>query len=206
MVYRVDRNNFYKNEKRSEVFTPSSVSNFLYNLVKDKIDKNKIILDPCVGEGSLLTPFQDNEFKVKGIDVKDYGFKNTLIKNYFMVDSEELKNVGLVICNPPFNFKKLMKNYVVRYTGGRPLVPELFLQHTLDLLGMKIPIILFTPVGFRLNCNFSSKRRKKFLLGQYPEIKSIVSLPKDVYEDILFHTEVLIFNMEGLKAHYFYHP
>jgi type I restriction enzyme M protein len=40
---------------------------------------------------------------------------------------------------------------------------------------------------------------------QYPEITSIVSLPKDVFENILFHSEVLIFNMPQLKGHYFVH-
>ena len=37
-------------------------------------------------------------------------------------------------------------------------------------------------------------------------ITSVVSLPKDVFDNILFHSEVLIFNMPALAGHYFLKP
>src|SRR3546814_17316967 len=62
---------------------------------------------------------------------------------------------------------------------------------------------MFTPYGFRLNQTDNSSRWKKFIEGEYPEITSIVSLPKDVFDGILFHSEVLIFNLPALNGHYF---
>jgi type I restriction enzyme M protein len=62
---------------------------------------------------------------------------------------------------------------------------------------------MFTPYGFRLNQSQTSKRWQKFIDKEYPEITSIISLPKDVFEGILFHSEVLAFNMPALKGHYF---
>ena len=62
---------------------------------------------------------------------------------------------------------------------------------------------MFTPYGFRLNQTDRSKRWKRFIDGEYPDITSIVSLPKDVFTDILFHSEVLIFNLPKLNGHYF---
>jgi len=29
-------------------------------------------------------------------------------------------------------------------------------------------------------------------------------LPKDIYQDVLFHSEVLFFNIDGLKPHDFF--
>jgi len=43
-----------------------------------------------------------------------------------------------------------------------------------------------------------------FVDGAYPAISSIVALPKDVYDGVLFHSEVLIFNVDGLNGHYFF--
>src|SRR3546814_19795001 len=61
---------------------------------------------------------------------------------------------------------------------------------------------MFTPYGFRLNQTDNSWRWKKFIEGEYPEITSIVSLPTDVFDGILFHIEVLIFNLLALNGHY----
>src|SRR3546814_3155733 len=70
-------------------------------------------------------------------------------------------------------------------------------------LPISVPIAMFTPYGFRLNQTDNSSRWKKFIEGEYPEITSIVSLPKDVFDGILFHSEVLIFNLPALNGHYF---
>ena len=107
--------------------------------------------------------------------------------------------------NPPFNIDGKTKEYIKQNYGGRPLLPEIWLQKAIELFGKDIHIVMFTPYGLRLNQTIDSKRWKKFINGTYPEITSIVSLPKNLFDGILFHAEVLIFNIRGLKGHYFYH-
>ena len=84
-MYRVDQNNFYQREKRATVLTPESVSQFIYQIVEGKIDRNKPVLDPCVGKGSLLKPFKAKGYEVIGIDIEDQGFPGTKVQNYLSV-------------------------------------------------------------------------------------------------------------------------
>ena len=60
-MYRVDRNNFYKIEKKATIYTPSTVSDFIYQIVHHAIPRDGYILDPCVGQGSLLLPWEKNQ-------------------------------------------------------------------------------------------------------------------------------------------------
>ncbi len=204
MVYRVDRNNYHKKEKKSTIYTPMSLSWFIFNIIKDKIDKNKIVLDPCVGSGRLLKPFQENNFSVMGIDIKEQGFLNTRIENYLAIKEGEIDVPSIVIMNPPFNIEGEIKKYIKIYYKGRPLLPELWMQKTIELFGKNIPMVLIAPYGLRLNQTTKSNRWQKFVNGVYPEIASIISLPNNMFDDILFHSEVLIFNISELKSHYFY--
>ena len=201
MVYRVDRNNFYAGEKEATVNTPNFVSDFLYSLVSPHIEG--VVFDPCVGEGSLLKPFKKNGYKVLGVDIEHQGFKGTKECNYLALKKDDLPEPGLIIANPPFNIDKKTKEYVKEHYCGRPLLPEIWLDKAVELFGLDIPMILFTPYGFRLNQSFHSKRWRKFLDGKYPPITSIISLPKDVFSGILFHSEILVFNLPQLKGHYF---
>lgn len=89
-MYRVDRNNFYKDQKKATIYTPSGVSEFIYKLVSDKINKGKPVLDPCVGRGALLEPFKQNGFEVIGIDIEDQGYPQTIVKNYLEVKTDEI--------------------------------------------------------------------------------------------------------------------
>ena len=203
-MYRVDRNNFYKEQKKATIYTPVGVSNFIYELIGDKIDRTKPILDPCVGKGSLLKPFKKNGFRVIGIDIENQGFPKTRVKNYLEIERGEVETPSLVIINPPFNIDKKIKEFISKHYGGRPLLPEVWLQKAIELFGKSVPIVLFTPYGLRLNQMLSSKRWMKFIGGEYPEIKTIISLPKDIFDGILFHSEILIFNINKLKGHYFY--
>lgn len=203
-MYRVDRNNFYKQQKKATVYTPQELSDFIFNIVADKIDQAKPVFDPCVGKGSLLKPFALAGFKVIGVDIERQGFVGTKVKNYLAIKKGELDTPSLVIMNPPFNIDDKTKAYVKEHYGGRPLLPEIWLQKALELFGKQIPIILFTPYGLRLNQTAESKRWAKFIDGEYPEIKSIISLPKDVFDGIQFHSEILLFNINRLKGHYFY--
>ena len=204
-MYRVDRNNFYENQKRATVFTPDYVSEFLFDLLSPHIDKRDgAIFDPCVGQGSLLRPWKKAGFRVRGVDIEDQGFPRTIVENYLAIDKKKTGgDIALVIMNPPFNIDVKTKTYIAQNYGGRPLLPEVWLQKALALFGTEVPVVMFTPYGFRLNQTAQSKRWQKFVNKEYPEITSIVSLPKNVFEDILFHSEVLIFNMPQLKGHYF---
>lgn len=204
-MYRVDRNNFYKHEKKATIFTPTHVSEFLYDLISPHIKKSSgIVVDPCVGEGSLLHPWKRNGYGVMGIDIEQQGFPHTKVKNYLEVQKGEIKEqVSLVIMNPPFNIDSKTKTYIKEHYGGRPLLPEVWFSKAVELFGRDVPIVMFTPYGFRLNQTVESKRWMKFVNEEYPPITGIVSLPKDVFENILFHSEVLIFNIHMPNGHYF---
>ena len=181
------------------------VSQFIFDIVADKIDKSRPVFDPCVGEGSLLHPFDDAGFHTIGLDIYDHGYKNTILHNFLTFDAKQMAVPSLVIANPPFNIDLRTKAIISEQYGGRPLLPEVWLQKTISLFGKDIPIILFAPYGLRLNQSLCSKRWQKFINGDYPRISSIIALPKDVYRDVLFHSEILIFNIPDLDAHYFYH-
>ena len=203
MMYRVDRNNFYSDQKNATIYTPPGVSRFLFDVIHDKI-KPGLVLDPCVGAGSLLRPFIEGGFSCQGIDIEHQGFPNTIIRDFLLFEAGELLTPSLVIVNPPFNIDHKTQEIVARTFGRRPLLPEVWLQKIVALWGKDIPIVLFAPYGLRLNQTTRSKRWRNFINGTYPEIRSIVSLPKNIYAEVLFHSEVLIFNVEGLRGHYFY--
>ena len=203
-MYRVDRNNFYRTQKNATVYTPHEVSEFLFTLLHDKIDKSGVIFDPCVGVGSLLAPFARSGFKVIGVDIEHQGFRGTIKRNFLDVDKGTFERPSLVIANPPFNIDNKTKAMAVKLFGARPLLPEVWLQKSVQLWGTRVPICLFAPYGLRLNQTTNSKRWLKFINGEYPPISSIVALPKNIYKNVLFHSEVLIFNVQGLNGHYFY--
>ena len=166
--------------------------------------KDGIIVDPCVGQGSLLKPWKSEGYEVMGIDIEHQGFPNTKVKNYLEVKKGDIdKKVSLVIMNPPFNIDSKTKQYIKEHYGGRPLLPEVWFAKAIELFGSKVPIVMFTPYGFRLNQTVESKRWLKFVNEEYPPITSIISLPKDLFENILFHSEILIFNIDKLNGHYF---
>src|SRR3546814_16172909 len=115
--------------------------------------------------------------------------------NYLKVRKSHIRQKpSLVIMNPPFNIDSKTKEYIKANYGGRPLLPEVWFQKALELFGTSVPIAMFTPYGFRINQTDNSSRWKKFIEGEYPEITSIASLPKDVFDGLLLHRDVLIFN------------
>ena len=203
-MYRVDRNDFYREQKNATVCTPSSVSRFLFDLVHGTIDPQGIVIDPCVGKGSLLIPFREAGFRTQGVDIEDQGYQDTIVRDFVSMRKGELENPALVIANPPFNIDMKTKNSVAQNFGRRPLLPEVWLHKVVELWGKEIPLILFAPYGMRLNQTINSRRWRRFADGTYPAISSIVALPKDIYDGVLFHSEVLIFNIKGLAGHYFY--
>ena len=181
----------------------------MYKL-KDKIDKKGLIFDPCVGKGSLLLPWKRAGYQIAGIDLEVISDINNndcfILGNFFNLSEnsvkflakqfsnlpKEEKNPTLILCNPPFN-------------GMKPkLAPEVWLDKIIELFGKEIPLVLFAPMGFRLNGKKQSKRWSKFIDNKYPPISSIISLPRDIFPEVEFHSEILIFNIKGLQSHYFY--
>ena len=203
-MYRVDRNNFYRDQKNATVYTPPAVSRFLFGILHDKIDRTGVVIDPCVGAGSLLVPFQEAGFATKGVDIDDQGYPRTLVRDFISIRKGEISTPSLVVANPPFNIDEKTRDLIYQSFGRRPLLPEVWLNKSVELWGSSVPIALFAPYGLRLNQSVGSRRWRMFVDGSYPAISSIVALPKDVYDNVLFHSEILIFNIEGLNGHYFY--
>ena len=203
-MYNLSRNNFYDNQKSSIIYTPPGLSQFIFDLVQDKIELSGLVLDPCVGGGSLLAPFAAAGFPAIGIDITDQGWPDTHLRNYLDVKPGDYPQPSLVIANPPFNVEPKTKLMMKGEYGSRPLLPEVWFKKTLSLFGRDVPIVMFAPYGFRLNQTIKSRRWQAFLTGAFPPISSILSLPKDIYQDVLFHSEVLFFNIPGLKPHDFF--
>ena len=90
-MYRVDRNNFYQENKNASIQTPEWVSIFLFELLNSHVDKKGIIFDPCVGEGSLLKPWKEKGYQVQGIDIKEQGFENTKCHNYLTIKKRKIE-------------------------------------------------------------------------------------------------------------------
>ena len=173
----VKKNNYIKNPKRSDIETPPKVAQF----ISDLFPNVSFVFDPCKGNGNLLKPFAQRGCVTNGLDIKDgVDFLSITYDVY----------CDLVVCNPPFNLGV-----------GKKLGSELFLEKILEVCSKNVPIVLFVPMGFRLNQRKSSSRYRK-IRDVYPPITSIVSLPLDIFQDVLFHNEILIFNAPNLKPHY----
>tara|TARA_R100001443_G_scaffold40836_1_gene54222 strand:- start:7934 stop:8515 length:582 start_codon:yes stop_codon:yes gene_type:complete len=187
MVMNAGKN---KGVKANDTPTPIEVVEYITKLVEPCLritpmdDRPKRVLDPACGSGILTSKLTD-------VEVVQYDI--IIGKDFFSADKEE--DIDCVIVNPPFNRDGVGQ--------GRKLLPEAFLDKILEVCDKNTPIILITPMGFRLNCSKKSKRRKK-LINDYPPISSIISLPLDIFEGVKFHTEILCFNCPWLKPHYTY--
>ena len=173
MVMDVKKN---KGIKRSDTPTPTNVCDFIYDLLKDKGFKK--ILDPACGDKRLTEKFDCEKIN---LDIKEG-------QDFLLM--EDKIDCDLVIVNPPFNQGK-----------GKVFMPELFMDKIIELCGKNVSIVMITPMGFRLNQKKTSKRLKK-IRSIYPPITSIISLPVDCFDNTLFHTEILCFNLNTLEPHY----
>jgi type I restriction-modification system DNA methylase subunit len=89
-MYNLTKNNYHLNPKNSNIQTPPEVSQFIFELLRDKIPERSLIFDPCVGEGNLLSPFASLRsrdfygFKTYGIDIRGQaeGCCPNLIQNF----------------------------------------------------------------------------------------------------------------------------
>lgn len=211
----VKRNEYRKNPKRSDIETPDPLAKYIHDtVVQSKYVLPGIVFDIGCGRGNLGKPFEeDGHFTVVGIDTVDakdrwdvaafiqMDFLTTPLEQFF-TDSEDPADTGpldlpemwsLVICNPPFN-----------NSGKRSgkLMPALFMERIFKSFGPSIPLVLFAPMGMRLNQRMKSSRWRQ-MRDNTPKITSILSLPLNIFIGVEFHSEVLFFNMPDLDTHYF---
>jgi len=197
-MYNLKSNNYHLKPKNSTIYTPSGVSRFIFELLRNKIPKDGLIFDPCCGKGNLLEPWRNfvvRNYATHGIDINYHNSVN-FVQDFLTWDMKnDLRNrikPQLILCNPPFN-------------GYYPkLGSEVWLDKIIELFGKETPIVLFVPVGFCANLTLKSKRLEKFNNGIYPPIVSRITLPKNIFESVIFHSEILIFNVKGLEPHYFF--
>jgi type I restriction enzyme M protein len=197
----VVRNDYHTNKKSSTIYTPVGVAGFLFDILSNSMSYNIVrhpqfntILDPAIGSGRLTDPWYRAGHIVIGCDLtRTVAACQEFIKGKFEDCTwyEDWPSPDLVLCNPPFNGAK-----------GRRLYPEVFLEHIFKLFGPKIPVVLFVPMGFLKNQRRKSKRWR-WLRDCGAEITSIISLPLDTFDGVEFHCEILLFNIAGVKPHYF---
>jgi tRNA G10 N-methylase Trm11 len=157
------------------------------------------VYDPAVGAGSLLIPFRQHGWNVCGSDINE-SCPIPLNREYIQAKFEDIeewsgRKPDVVVCNPPFNS-----------APGRKLYPEVFLRQIHKLFGNETLVVMIAPMGLRLNQRLKSARWR-YLRDNW-KISSILSLPIDAFtkaddSPVLFHAEVLFFNFQGLRPHYF---
>ena len=179
--FAVRRGNHSTNPRPTKISTPAGISRFLHEIISAKYSI-RTILDPCSGEGSLTLPWNG---------VKVIAFELTQGTDFLAHDGRIA--CDLVLCNAPFNNDM---------TDNKVFVPELFLKKILEVVGHTTPIVLFAPMGMRLNQEKVS-RRFRWMRDVAPQITSIVALPLNIFPNVIFHAEILLFNMPRLNPHYF---
>ena len=189
----VVRNDYHSNPKASTVLTPIGVAQFLFDILHR--DEYTNVYDPAIGNGRLTNPWFEAGCYVRGCDIKpkprSLQCHDYLRGRFENVIPGSIARPDLVLCNPPFNGAE-----------GKQLYPEVFLRRIFEVWGPRTPTVMFTPMGFRLNQRCKSKRWR-WLRDSKARLKSIVSLPLDVFPGVEFHAEILIFNATRIKPHYF---
>lgn len=182
----------------NEIYTPPHIAEFLYKILRHL--RPQMVLDPSCGSGNLLmpwihdsiclgiekNPFSSGAARTAGITVVSKAFELFEWYDFSLVFDERI----LILCNPPWNGNWRGANY-----------PEVFLRRIVDLFGPQVPICFLCPMGFRLNQRAQSKRWQ--WLQDTLEITSVISCPIDMYAKTQFHNEILLFNVPGVKPHYF---
>lgn len=223
----VSRNDYIKNPKEFDIFTPPEICYFIQDVVS--INKYEKILDVCCGSGNLSVPFSQSETppELIGVDVIDHSstypgkfmqfdFANIKDKKELAKMSTEDKEEDLkdylnncdylkifspqfVLCNPPWN-----------KCPGKKLYPFEIAKKVFELFGPKTPMVLFTPMGLRLNRRYGAKRARELesLIERGCEITSICSMPIDAFfpgnKEKGQQWEILFFNVENIKPHYWF--
>jgi hypothetical protein len=107
-MYNLQKNNYHQKPKSSNIQTPLAVSQFIFELLRDKgkIRKKEqiIIVDPCAGQGNLLAPWEKEGYRTFSVD-NDENSEAQIIDDFFDTSIPEVVTsyYNLIICNPPFN-------------------------------------------------------------------------------------------------------
>ncbi len=185
----VKRNDYHIHPKRSDIYTPPGVACFLFDILNQS--QVTTVLDPAIGTGQLTDPWYDAGYRIVGCDIVNHRPRCHEFHLGRYEEMERLERPDLILCNPPFNGCE-----------GKRLYPEVFLIHTFALFGEMTPVVLFTPMGFRLNQRCKSARWR-WLRDSKAQLSSIIALPLDIFPGVEFHAEILIFNVQGIRPHYF---
>lgn len=225
-AHSTSKNKYFDNTKNHTIFTPPPLCKWLAELLKDEVSTGGTVFDPSVGSGNLLSPF-DNVTKI-GCDIFNF---NAELDGFIQEDFLDWKKgdypaPDLTLANPPFNH-----SVESRAKWGRStLMPELFATHMFRIFGNKAKLVLFTPMGLRLNTRCSTTKqgdRYRTIRNLWGPITSIISLPLDIFPNPDFdpekpvairnpgkgimksnikrketQQEILLFNMPNLKPHY----
>ncbi|MCG6268589.1 hypothetical protein [Vibrio furnissii] len=184
-------NKDHNDVKNSTVYTPLAICEFLEKNVFSKIPNLNTVFDPAVGTGNLVKGLKEKGVYVIANDItNDCDFADESFNEDFEHFKHQLENVDLVVMNPPFNGHESKKLY-----------PEIFVDKVFEICGSETPLVAILPTGWRINQKMNSKRWKKVRDTQ--KISSIITLPLDIFEGVQFHTEIVIFNVDGLDAHMF---
>ncbi|WP_119565114.1 SAM-dependent methyltransferase [Vibrio cholerae] len=176
--------------KNSTVYTPKVITDFLMKEVYSKLNIKKVF-DPAIGSGNLVRDLKEQGVYVIGNDIEDVcDCADEFYQSDFEQFDKKLKDVDLVVMNPPFNGHP-----------NRKLFPEIFIDKVFEMFESKVPVVAIVPTGWRINQRVKSKRWRKIRDNQ--KISSLITLPLDVFEGVQFHTEIVIFNIDGLEPHYF---
>ena len=191
-------NKNHANKKNSTVYTPSCITEFLHRMIIPHIQKSGDslkIFDPAIGKGALTKQLKSDGAYIVGNDIEDvskYGVEaDELYQGDFKGFDKPLNEIDLVIFNPPFNGHPSKKLY-----------PEVFLDKVFELCGYGVQTIIITPSALRNNQDIKSKRFRK-MRDIYSQITSTITLPLNIFDGVALPTEILIFNVGGLKPHYF---
>jgi hypothetical protein len=143
------------------------------------------MLDPCAGlDGRLTAPWRAAD---SALTVHSYELCHGT--DFFEAPAHE--DVDLCIFNPPFAWGGP--------NPGRKHASEEFPRKVLAVPRPGTPIVMITPVGFRLNVRRSSKRLA--WVATLP-ITGIVSLPHDCFGGVLLACEIILLNLPQLAHHY----
>jgi hypothetical protein len=124
-------------------FTPKEAIRAL--LALEKIPAR--VFDPCCGNGAILNILEDAGHHVSGVDIHDYGWPGTIVKD-FLASPSDLRGTSIV-SNPPY---KLAQEFIEKVIGeGSP-------YH-----------------AWFLRLNFLESMRRKSFFEQHPPSRLLVS-------------------------------
>ena len=206
-------------KKNNQYFTPEFAVEKAFSFIPDSKIEN--IIDPAVGNGVFLkiAAKKWEEVKLFGVDIdgkvieelEKISFQNV---NFFCGDAllqeiwqnKEIQAIisnggfDLVVGNPPFSSwfhrivtPQILSNYKLAHKNGKLMQSQaieiLFLEIFISLCKYNGFVIIVLPDGILSNPQY--KYIRGFILEE-TELKYIISLPRNVFEDTSAKTSILI--------------